>query len=129
MGTRWRPNTCGCELDFVDGPKQPPTHITRCPEHLEDDGRVVWDENQGLNRTLKVLQETRGIAPEAVLWTFTRVSPTGRRHLDVIVPSSLAPVDDLQAQLAPGDQGHVRISQEDSAPRGLSPGGRPEVIS
>ncbi len=106
MGTRWRPNTCGCELDFVDGPKQPPTHLTRCPEHQADDGLVVWDENRGLNRTLKLL-ETQGIAPETVLWAFTpRVAPQGRRSLEIDVPGV---VGDLETRLDPSDRGHVRL--------------------
>ncbi len=129
MGTRWRPNTCGCELDFVDGPEQPPTHLTRCPDHQADDGLVVWDENRGLNRTLKVLQTAQGVAPDEVTWAFTRVAPTGRRSLEIVVPGA---VDDLETHLHPNDQGHVHLRSRPAgpaAPRGLSPGGQPEIVS
>ncbi len=129
MGTRWRPNTCGCELDFVDGPKQPPTHLTRCPEHQEDEGLVVWDENRGLNRALTLLEKVQGVAPDTVTWTFTRAASTGRRSLEIVVPGA---VGDVQTQLDPGDRAHVHLRSGPAgpvAPRGLSPGGQPEVVS
>lgn len=123
MGTRWRPNTCGCELEFLEGPTQPPTHLTRCPEHQADDGLVVWDENRGLNRALKVLQEVRGIAPETVTWAFTRISPTGRRSLEIVIPWDVGAVD-----LDLSDRGHVRLRSvptAPAAPHALTPGGEP----
>ncbi len=124
MGTRWRPNTCGCELDFIAGPTQPPVHLTRCPEHLADDGLTVWDENRGLNRTLKVLQEAGGIAPETVTWTFTRMGPRGRRSLEIALPGA---VGVLAGLLDPSDLAHVhlRSTSAPAAPHARSPSGEP----
>ncbi len=131
MATRWRPNTCGCELEFVLGPNLPPVHITRCPEHQHDVGLVVWDENRGLNRTLKVLQETRGIAPETVLWTFTpRAAPTGRRPLEIVVLRDVQGVSNQPdpQDLDPSDRAHVHLRSApaaSAAPHALTPGGKP----
>ncbi len=80
---------------------------------------MVWDENRGLNRTLKVLEETQGIAPETVLWTFTAraqdMHGTGRRPLEIAIPGD---VSGLQRDLDPSDQGHVLLR---SAPAASAP--------
>lgn len=86
--TRWRPSTsCLCELEFRDGPTQPPVHITRCAEHQDCTGADIWAENQGLNRTLGLLKQ-QGIAQEQVTWAFA--PGCGRRRLTMTVRADYA---------------------------------------
>jgi len=104
MSTRWRPNTCGCELIFNNGPENPPDHITKCKDHKEDNGSVVWSENQGLNRTLGIL-EKMGLDPTKIEWEFDKKG-RGRRTLKIHIPPGLGVVFD------PRDIKHIEIVLE-----------------
>lgn len=100
MSTRWRPNTCGCELIFDQGTDHPPTHLTRCHDHPDATGLEVWDENRLLNRTLGVMIEQTGVTPEAVDWHF-KSEPGAKRklHIKLARPSDDKPK--LRAALSP----------------------------
>jgi len=103
MSTRWRPNTCGCELLFDQGPEQPPTHLKRCRDHPDATGLEVWDENRTLNRALGVIVQQTGIDPLAVAWRF-EPDPARlmKRRLHLTLPPSASAVvhrGDLPAEV------------------------------
>ena len=85
--TKWRPDTCGCQLEFKNGPTEPPVHLSRCEAHKECDPLDVWNENRGLNTARGILYEEHGIDPTDVLWSFARTK--GKRALTVQVDIDL----------------------------------------
>ena len=102
MATRWRPNTCGCELVFEQGPEQPPTHVTRCRDHADATGLEVWDENRTLNRAIGVVSAETGAPPATIAWHFTPAVDGSRRTLHITLPRPLADQTRLRASLPPG---------------------------
>jgi len=104
MATSWRPNTCGCHLIFNNGPENPPDHTKHCDDHKDDNGSVVWSENQGLNRTLGILEKL-GLNPLEVKWEFEKKG-RGRRTLRIHIPVGTDIVFD------PLDVRHIEIVQD-----------------
>lgn len=96
--TRWRPDTCGCELIQYEFTAE---MIKPCEDHKEDNGQVPFDENQGLDRTLTIL-EKMGLIRDDVKWEFEKVG-RGRRKLRIHIPSGLGVVFD------PRDIKHIEI--------------------
>lgn len=109
MSTRWRPDTCDCELVFNNGPENPPDHIKHCVDHKEDNGLVVWSENQGKNRTLSILEDM-GLDPLKVEWRFEKKG-RGRRTFIFEIPtdSRIAPSD---IEFDPRDINHIEITSD-----------------
>jgi len=82
--TRWRPDTCGCELIFKDGPENTPTFVKQCNDHLQDTELTVWDENREKNKSISILMEA-GFKEEDITWEFEKKGG-GQRLLKIYVP-------------------------------------------
>ena len=100
MSTRWRPDTCLCELEFTNGPEALPTFITRCPEHLESSEAIVVAECAGKNAARSLLLDA-GVALVDISTRFTVVG-NGKRSLSITVPKGTPPLqaDAIVARLA-----------------------------
>lgn len=85
MATRWRPDTCGCELIFKDGSENTPTFVKRCNDHLQDTELTVWDENRQKNKTVSAALEA-GVNEEDIHWVFEKKG-AGPRHLMFTIPN------------------------------------------
>lgn len=102
MPTRWKPDTCGCEININED--ESVTMVTPCPDHLNDSGQVVLNENQGRNRLFLALHKL-GINSDEVEWYFERQG-RGRRQLKVVVPGN-STID-----IDPRDSRFIQISRK-----------------
>lgn len=99
--TPWRPNTCGCHLMQYEDTA---VMVKPCADHINDDGKVPFDENQGLGRTLDVLDKM-GLDPSKVRWEFDKKG-RGRRTLRIHIPAGMGVVFD------PRDVRHIELVPE-----------------
>ncbi len=90
MPTRWRPDTCGCELVFNEGPNRLPTFITRCPTHRDESAQTVVAEVAGKNAVLSLLVDA-GVDHAAIAVRFD-ARGRGKRACTVSVPAGVSPV-------------------------------------
>ncbi len=87
MATRWRPDTCNCELEFTDGNNLEGTckFLKKCNIHALDSMATVIEENRGKNRAVAKLMEATGLEPHSIRFEFERKG-RGRRLCKLTVP-------------------------------------------
>ena len=105
MATRWRLDTCNCELEFTDGNNIEGTgkFIKKCSVHSQDNLMTVVGENLGKNRAVMTLVTEHGLDPLKIGFEFEKKGK-GRRHARIIVPIGTPDVkfDEL-------DKSHTRL--------------------
>ncbi len=92
MATRWRPDTCGCVVEYTDPNDLPGSSvvITTCPEHTGVSGAAlvsaVHQENRRKNLALPELLIGLGLDPADPLTAFT---PAERQQLAAFTDAQL----------------------------------------
>ena len=108
--TRWRPDTCGCEIEFQwddavkDGPHSVHKINRSCPAHTFADGKdtyeAVLSENKRKNIIVSEIVAAHAVEPEAVGFAYN-----ANRKLEIAVKgkSSLAIATTLAARVDAGE--------------------------
>lgn len=92
--TRWRPDTCGCTIEYEWDDAQPEdarvhhlSKISQCEHHAHLDGPGAFEgvkgENRGKNKALAKLSELTGIDSRDVSWKFGRDRVLELDHRDL----------------------------------------------
>jgi hypothetical protein len=93
--TRWRPDTCGCVLEYTwdsDLPQESRTHtvhsVAKCPAHstltIEEAWGQVKDENETKNQAIGLLvKEHPELEPHEIAWNIKE-----DRNVEIILPDN-----------------------------------------